>query len=354
MITAILAAACALTGPCGAGHAELSLRPFASGLASPVDVASTAAEPRRLYVVEQEGRVLYLVNGKPGGVFLDVRKLVSAGGERGLLSIAFHPAYARNHRFYVDYTDRNGDTRVVEYRSRNGRALPASARKLLFVKQPFANHNGGQLEFGPDGKLYVGMGDGGSGGDPGNRAQNLSVRLGKLLRIDPLRGGARWRIAGYGLRNPWRFSFDRSTGDLVIGDVGQSAYEEVDFRRRAQLGSLANYGWNLFEGRSRFRSGAPNSAGELVQPVFVYGHDAGCSITGGYVYRGRAVPAAAGRYFFGDYCQGTIWSMRIANGAAADVRKEPFTVQNLTSFGEDAAGELYAVSGGGRIYRLAP
>jgi glucose/arabinose dehydrogenase len=339
------------TGPSSAAN----IRPFASGFDQPTAIASTPAEPRRLYVVEQAGRIRYLVGNRIAGTFLDIRSRVLSGGERGLLSVAFSPRYARDHRFYVDYTDRNGDTRVVEFRSRRGKAVTSTARQLLFVKQPYANHNGGQLQFGPDGLLYVGMGDGGSAGDPGNRAQTLSIHLGKLLRINPFKRGARWQAVGYGLRNPWRFSFDRETGDLYIADVGQSAWEEIDFRPKAAIGSLANYGWHVYEGRQRYARGTPNARGQLVFPVAVYSHDDGCSVTGGYVYRGHAVQSAMGRYFYGDWCSGTIWSLRIENGNAVDVRTEGARIGALTSFGEDAAGELYAASGGsGRIYRVVP
>src|SRR2546425_9345951 len=222
MLAHFLAVA-ALALPAATAQKQLSIQPFASGLSPLTAIASTRAEPRRLYAVEQVGRIGYFVNGRLN-TFLDLRDRVKSGGEQGLLSVAFHPAYARNHRFYVDYTDRNGDTRVVEFRSRNGKAIASSARQILFVKQPYANHNGGQLQFGPDGQLYVGMGDGGSAGDPGNRAQNLGVKLGKLLRIDPLKRGAAWRTVGYGLRNPWRVSFDRATGGLYIAHVGPSAW----------------------------------------------------------------------------------------------------------------------------------
>src|SRR6266542_149625 len=228
MIAPLLAAAVLLV-PGGNAQQELSVRPFARGLSALTAIASTPAEPRRLYAVEQVGRIRYLVSGRLRGTFLDIRDRVVSGGERGLLSVAFHPAYARNHRFYVDYTDRNGNTRVVEFRSRKGRAVLSSARQLLFVRQPYANHNGGQLQFGPDGLLYVGMGHGGAGGDPENHAQDPEDRLGKLLRIDPSREDAQWETIGYGLRNPWRFSFDRATGDLYIADVGQSDWEEIDF-----------------------------------------------------------------------------------------------------------------------------
>jgi len=227
MLAEVLAAA-ALVLPGSQVQHELSVRPYASGLSALTAIASTPAEPRRLYAVEQVGRIRFFVNGKLGGTFLDLRDRVVSGGEQGLLSLAFHPAYARNHRFYVNYTDRSGNTRVVEFRSRNGRGVKSTARQLLFVRQPYANHNGGQLQFDSGGLLYVGMGDGGSAGDPGNRAQNMKQRLGKLLRIDPLRRGAQWQIVGLGLRNPWRFSFDRANGDLYIGDVGQGNWEEID------------------------------------------------------------------------------------------------------------------------------
>src|SRR6266496_2686569 len=208
MIASLLAAA-VLAAPATAAQQQLSVRPFARGLSALTAIASTPAEPRRLYAVEQIGRIRYFVGGRLRGTFLDIRDRVKSGGEQGLLSVAFHPAYARNHRFYVDYTDKNGNTRVVEFRSRNGRGLKSTARQLLFVRQPYPNHNGGDLQFDRGGLLYVGMGDGGSAGDPGNRAQRLNERLGKLLRINPLQRRASWNIVGSGLRNPWRFSFDR-------------------------------------------------------------------------------------------------------------------------------------------------
>ena len=332
-------------------RAAISLHRVATGLDAPVDVAAPRNERRKLYVVEQAGRIRALVNGtlrrQP---FLDIRKLVLSGGEQGLLSVAFHPNYAKNRRFYVDYTDRNGDTRVVEYRSNGTRALPGTRRQLLLVDQPYANHNGGQLAFGPDGALYVGMGDGGSGGDPENRAQDLGSQLGKLLRID-VDGSRRATIAALGLRNPWRFSFDRANGDLYIGDVGQNTWEEVDYSRRARLGTLLNYGWDVYEGRARFEEKAP-SAGTLVFPIAVYGRGQGYSVTGGFVYRGSALPAYRGRYFYGDYGSGAIWSLKVVNGRATARRKEPIRVPALSSFGEDAAGELYAVSLEGQVYRL--
>jgi glucose/arabinose dehydrogenase len=333
--------------------AKLRLVKVASGLASPVFVTATASEPGRLYVVEQAGRVRVLQAGRLlPDPFLDIVSEVRSGGEQGLLSLAFHPRYASNRLFYVNYTNRNGDTRVVEYRARaNGE--PERVRELLAVEQPYSNHNGGQLAFGKDGQLYVGMGDGGSGGDPENRAQNLDSRLGKILRLDVDRPGADWQIAGYGLRNPWRLSFDRRTGDLYIGDVGQGEWEEIDYLRRSRLDELANYGWDVFEGTHSFENKSPNGAGSLVRPIYEYSHNQGCSVTGGYVYRGARVKSAKGRYFFGDYCSGTIWSLVVRNGKATKVKRHPFKVQQLTSFGENARGELFLVSQGGTIYRLA-
>jgi len=227
-------------------------------------------------------------------------------------------------------------------------------RELLFVDQPYANHNGGQLAFGPDGRLYVGMGDGGGGGDPENRAQNLDEQLGKLLSLDVDQDVREkdWTIEGYGLRNPWRFSFDRETGDLWIGDVGQGEWEEIDYTLRDSPG-LENYGWDVYEGMHVYEDKDPNPVGHLVMPVHEYSHDEGCSVTGGYVYRGERVPAARGRYFFGDYCSGTVWSLVLEGGKARDLEKVG-RVDQLSAFGEGAAGELYAVSLEGKLYELVP
>jgi glucose/arabinose dehydrogenase len=355
VVLAVVAAA--LPGAAsGASHqSRLHLRLVTSGLDSPTFVGAPRSDPTRLYVVEKRGVIRVLVNGRlRGQPFLDIGDRVgSDGGEQGLLSMAFHPRYANNYRFYVDYTDRNGDTRVVEYRSNGTVGLPGTGRQLLFVDQPYENHNGGQLQFGPDGLLYVGMGDGGSGGDPGNRAQNLRSRLGKLLRLNVDRRGAVWQVAGYGLRNPWRFSWDRRTRDLYVADVGQSEWEEVDVTTPREQRGVSNYGWRVWEGRARYEQGQRvNRRGRVVFPVAVYSHDAACSITGGYVYRGRTVPSARGRYFYGDYCTGTIWSLRAIGGKLRGLRREPFRVSALSSFGEGAGGELYAVSLDGAIYRL--
>jgi len=323
----------------------------ARGFDQPVYVTAPRSEPGRLYVVEQEGRIQVLEKGKRR-VFLDIRSRVGAdSSEQGLLSMAFHPGYATNRRFYVNYTDLHGHTRVVEFRSDRRRGRLGTARRLLFVPQPYANHNGGQLQFGPDGKLYVGMGDGGSGGDPNNNGQNPRALLAKLLRTNPL--SADWEIAGYGLRNPWRLSFDRKTGDLYIGDVGQNSREEIDYRPRGA--PPANFGWARYEGSRTFDGDIDlDPPTPLVFPIHEYGHGEGCSVTGGYVYRGKDVPAAVGRYFFGDYCSGTVWSLRVAGGDATGVRREPFDVSSISSFGEGARGELYLVSHEGEIFRLAP
>ncbi len=333
-------------------QAAARFRAVVSGLADPVYVTATPTEPGRLYVVEQAGRIVVVENGhRRPAPFLDIRSQVESGGEQGLLSMAFHPNYAEERKIYVDFTDTNGDTRVIEYRVDGERADPATARQLLFVNQPYPNHNGGQLEFGPDGLLYVGMGDGGSGGDPQRHAQNLRSQLGKLLRTNVAAADPRWEIAGYGLRNPWRFSFDRKTGDLWIGDVGQGDWEEIDFRTRAQLPHVWNYGWNVYEGRARFGDDPLTRNAPLVFPVAVYSHSFGCSVTGGYVYRGAAVPAMRGRYVYGDYCSGRIWSLELVKGKA-QVRNEPGRIPELSSFGENERGELFATSLNGTLYRL--
>jgi glucose/arabinose dehydrogenase len=331
----------------------VEFRQVADGLDSPLGIASTPSEPDRLYIVEQPGLVRVVEDGTLlSQPFLDAQDQVVSGGEQGLLSLAFDPEYESTGLFYVDYTDTNGDTRVVEYEA--GGSAPVKRRELLFVDQPYANHNGGQLAFGPDGRLYVGMGDGGSGGDPENRAQNLDEKLGKLLSLDadPDVREKDWTVEGYGLRNPWRFSFDRETGDLWIGDVGQGAWEEIDHTPRDSPG-LENYGWDVYEGTHVFEDKDPNPAGQLVMPVYEYSHDEGCSVTGGAVYRGGRVPAAVGRYFFGDFCSGTVWNLVLEGDKARDVRKVG-KIDQLSAFGEDAAGELYAVSLDGKLYELVP
>jgi glucose/arabinose dehydrogenase len=332
---------------------ESALRPlvYGRGFEAPVLLTYAPGEPQVRYVVEQPGRIIRIAPNRKRSVFLDIRNVVDYGGERGLLGLAFHPRYASNRLFYVAYTSRSGRNTVARYRSRAGRAIASSRGILLAVDDPYGNHNGGHLAFGPDGRLYTTIGDGGSGGDPEDRSQDMSSQFGKLLSLDPSRPGAGWAIAALGLRNAWRFSFDRATGDLYIGDVGQNAVEEVDYTPRRSPG-LENYGWDLYEGSQRFED-TPQGPGKLVFPVFEYGHDEGnCTVIGGYVYRGRARPAERARYVLGDYCSGIVWSLRVRAGKAQGVRRESFRLPGLTSFGEDAAGELYATTEDGTVYRL--
>jgi glucose/arabinose dehydrogenase len=341
--------AVAVAGSASAAQTAFRSTVFARGFDAPVLVTFTPREPRNLYVVEQSGKVVRLTAGRRT-VFLDISRQIDFGGERGLLGLAFHPKYASNRLFYVAYTtaDRNV---VVRYRSNATRALSSSRKILLSVQDPYSNHNGGQLAFGPDGMLYTTIGDGGSGGDPQDRSQDMSSPFGKLLRLDVSKPAATWAIAGLGLRNAWRFSFDRATGDLYLGDVGQNAVEEVDYTPASSAG-LENYGWNLYEGSVRYSENDPGP-GKLVFPLFEYAQDSGgCSVIGGYVYRGRARPAERGRYIFGDYCSGIVWSLRVNAGAVSGERREAFRISGLTSFGEGAGGEIYATTADGVILRL--
>jgi glucose/arabinose dehydrogenase len=341
---------------------------------APVFVTSPPGDRERRFVVEQGGRVMVVRGGRTLGTpFLDIRGQVTAGGEQGMLSLAFAPDYAESGRFYVYFTDNRGDQRIVEYRRRDAdRADPGSARLVLRMADSESNHNGGLLLFGPDDLLYVGTGDGGGGGDrhgPRGNAQNLGSLLGKILRIDPRaaggrpyqvpgdnpfvgRLGARGEIYSYGLRNPWRFSFDRATGDLSIGDVGQNEFEEIDFvRRGGERG--ANFGWRPFEGRARYTEG--ERAPGHVRPVIVTKHsDGNCSITGGVVVRDPRLAGLRGRYVFGDFCKGRVVSARLSPGRARGVRRTSLEVSSLSSFGEDAQGRVYAVSLDGPVYRIDP
>jgi hypothetical protein len=342
------------------------------GLDSPVHLTAPAGDDERLFVVEQPGRIVVVRDGAVLPTpFLDIEPLTSSGGERGLLGLAFHPEYATNGWFYVNHTDTDGDTRVVRYTASADPdvADAGTAEPILSVDQPFANHNGGQLAFGPDGMLYIGMGDGGDGGDPQNHAQRPETLLGSILRIDvdagvpytvpadnpfvgdPVAAPETW---AYGLRNPWRFSFDRQTGDLYIADVGQRSVEEVSFQP-ASSGGGENYGWRIMEGTECYQPSTGCDPAGLVQPVHEYGHSDGCSITGGHVYRGTLAPTLVGRYFFADYCGTWIRSFRMSDGVAVDVVDHSADfgeVAEITSFGEDGVGELYAVSHRGRIYRF--
>ena len=341
---------------------------------TPVHVTAPPGDRRRLFVVEQGGTIRIIRGGKRlARPFLDVSSIVTAGGEQGLLSMAFAPDYARTRRFYVNYTDRAGLQRVVEYRAATAdRANASSARTVLRYDGEEANHNGGLIVFGPDKLLYIGTGDGGGANDQhGSRghAQNLDSLLGKMLRIDPRRSGsrpygvpssnpfvgrsgARPEIYSYGLRNPWRFSFDRTTGDLTIGDVGQDEVEEIDFSPKGQARG-ANYGWRPLEGtRRNFDEPAPGA----VAPVLELSHDAGnCSVTGGYVVRDRGVSALSGRYVYADLCKGELRSARLGPGSASGDAAIPGVakVDQPSSFGEDASGRVYVVSLSGPVYRFA-
>jgi glucose/arabinose dehydrogenase len=342
----------------------LRLETVVSGLSNPVYVTSPPADPR-LFVVEQAGRILIVRAGhllpQP---FLDIRDRIRSGGERGLLSVAFHPRYRDNGFLYVDYTDRNGDTRIERYHvtSDPDRADPASATLLLEIDQPYANHNGGLVLFGPDSMLYVGMGDGGSGGDPHGNGQNLAARLGKLLRLDVIHGdpyavpadnpfrqraGAAPEIWAWGLRNPWRFSFDPAAGLIYIADVGQDKWEEIDAAPASAAG--LNYGWNLMEGSHPFHGDGATRG--LTAPIEEYDHGQGCSITGGFVYRGRTLKNVVGCYFFADYCTGWVRSLRYERGKVSD-RREWLHAGDVSSFGVDASGELYVVTLAGRVAKL--
>jgi glucose/arabinose dehydrogenase len=340
---------------------------------SPLLATSPPRDTRRVFVVEQGGRIMILRGGqKLARPFLDITSLVQAGGEQGLLGLAFAPDYAKSKRFYVYYTARDGAQNVVEYRAASGdRAKPSSARTVLRMEDSESNHNGGNLVFGPDGLLYIGTGDGGGGNDQhgarGN-AQDLGSLLGKLLRIDPRqrggraytapasnpfvkRAGARDEIYSYGLRNPWRFSFDRATDALIIGDVGQNAVEEIDYAAKGKARG-ANYGWRPLEGNRRnFDEPAPGA----VAPVITHTHDAGfCSITGGVVVRDPNLPALRGRYVYGDVCQSRLWGARLSPGRASGVgRLAVREVSNVVSFGEDARARVYVVSLNGPVYRFA-
>jgi glucose/arabinose dehydrogenase len=342
--------------------------------AEPVYVTAPVGDDR-VFVVERGGRIRVVRGGrKLAASFLDLSGKTQAGGERGLLSMAFAPDYATSGRFYVDYTDLRGDTRVVEYRvdpANPDRADPASAREVLAQAQPEPNHNGGLLLFGPDDLLYVGLGDGGGGGDrhgPRGNAQDLGTWLGKILRIDPRasggrpytvpasnpfvrRAGARPEVYAYGLRNPWRFSFDRASGAIAIADVGQEEVEEVSFRRSGRARG-ANFGWRVFEGSRRYTAGerAPGAIAPVIERLHSKGN---CSITGGVVVRDPALRSLAGRYVFADFCDGRILSARLGERRAAGLRSTGLRVDGPSSFGEDARGRVYVTSLGGRVFRLA-
>jgi len=374
LVLSVLIAACdgggGVVAPPPSGN-ETELELVAAGLSSPVYLTAPRGDPR-LFIVEQEGTIRIIEGGvvRPQP-FLDIRARVQSGGERGLLGLAFHPAYGANGWFYVNYTDTNCDTRIERYQVTADPyvADPASAELVLAIAQPFANHNGGMMAFGPDHALYIATGDGGGSGDPDGNAQDLSSLLGKILRLDvdtqlpyaipadnPFRNvtGARGEIWAYGLRNPWRFSFDFEADRLFIADVGQNSWEEINVVPASRAG--ANYGWNIMEGRHCFGASSCNTA-DLTLPVLEYPNgDEGCSVTGGYVYRGEAIPEIRGHYFYSDFCGGWIRSFRVSGNTVTD--QQDWDVGNIgmvLSFGEDAASELYVLtrgSEGGRVFRF--
>jgi glucose/arabinose dehydrogenase len=353
------------SAPSGSQRTSIAMQQIASELDQPVYLTAPAGD-QRLFVVEQAGRILIIKNGAVvARPFLDIRDKVGSGGERGLLSVAFHPQYRTNGFLFVNYTDKSGDTNIERYTvSRDADAAdPASARLILKIDQPYGNHNGGMVLFGPDGMLYIGMGDGGSEYDPHGYGQNNNTLLAKLLRINvdhdaytsppanPFsRGGGRPEIWATGLRNPWRFAFDAKDGNLYIADVGQDKYEEVDVVPMNRAG--VNYGWSVMEGLSCLRGSTCNQTG-FERPVLTYSHSDGCSITGGFVYRGAKIPALDGHYFYADYCGTWLKSFKYANGRVTEQTEWPVgKLSAIASFGLDGAGEMYAVSHEGRIYKM--
>jgi glucose/arabinose dehydrogenase len=365
------AAATSTRGGFDPASVEISLDSVTDIPGSPLGVVDAGDGSGRLFVLAQEGQIWIVEDGQRTDTpFLDISGRITSGGERGLLGLAFHPGYPDEPRFYVDYTDQQGDTVVSAWTvsSNPDVADAASEQMLLHVDQPFPNHNGGDLVFGPDGFLYISLGDGGSGGDPQGNGQNPDALLGKILRVDvdhpsgdraygvppdnPFvdRNGTRPEIWVMGLRNPWRMSFDRTTGDFWIGDVGQGSYEEIDVVR-AGSGGGQNFGWNTTEGFHCFRSANCDQDG-LTQPVTEYTHDGNCSVTGGYVYRGEAHADLVGGYFFADYCSGRVWAI---DSTENEVREPTLVLESgrsISSFGEDAAGELYVTDLDGELLRL--
>lgn len=355
---------------------NLGLSEVVTGLSNPLLVTHAGDGSGRLFIVEQTGRIRIVKDGALLATpFIDLSKSVTRGGEQGLLGLAFHPSYEANDKLYLSYTDLNGTSVIREYlaSSNPDRVDGSSGRTLLRVRQPYENHNGGHIAFGPDGLLYIGLGDGGSGGDPGNRAQSRGTLLGKILRIDVNRrtGSLQYgipstnpyvgrtgldQIWAYGLRNPWRFSFDRATGDLWIADVGQGSWEEVN-RALASNGRNAgrgvNYGWRVMEGAHCYRPRTGCSRTGKSLPLTEYAHARGrCSVTGGHVYRGAAYKDLVGAYFFGEYCTGEIWFVDRGASRGVTPTRAMDTGASISSFGEDEAGELYVVDHGGTVYRV--
>lgn len=334
----------------------------------PVGLGNAGDGSGRLFILEQAGVIRILQDEQLlPEPFLDITDRVGCCGERGLLGLTFHPQYSENRFFFVNYTDLNGDTVIARFQAAEGANLADSGSedKLLVVQQPYRNHNGGGLAFGLDGYLYIGLGDGGSGGDPLGNGQNTNTLLGKILRLDIDQGdpyaippdnpfsqvGGAPEVWAYGLRNPWRFSFDRLTGELFIGDVGQGSWEEIDYLPADHPGGI-NFGWNYKEGYQPYGSTEAPSDIELSDPVAVYGRDQGYSVTGGVVYRGTKLPEWQGIYFFGDYGSGLVWGLLRAEDGAWQSRVLFETGTSITSFGEDESGEAYFVSYQGDLYQL--
>ena len=356
------------------GTFPVGLEQVASGLSVPLYLTAPAGDAR-LFIAEKGGAIRIVKDGALLPTpFLNLADRVTTSDEQGLLGLAFDPAYATNGRFVVHYTDGNGNTVVSMFRvsaEDPDLADPASESVFLTVEQPFPNHNGGQILFGPDGMLYIGLGDGGGGGDPGGRGQSVADLLGDILRVDVASGAgytvppdnpfvgqadASPEVWSYGLRNPWRFSFDPATGDLYIADVGQEAWEEVDVvTAAAGAGRGTNFGWNVTEGTQCYATSACDPSA-FTLPVLEYSHGEGCSITGGFVYRGAAIPALQGHYFYADYCRGWVRSFRLQDGQAVEPQQWSALAPGgfVTSFGQDAAGELYILSAEGRVSRIVP
>ncbi len=364
-----------LAGPPVAGLPALATTLVAPGFERPLDLQVPPGETRRLFVVEQTGRIRIVRDGAVlARPFLDLSARVGQAFEQGLLGLAFHPRYAENRLFFVNYTDGGNRTHVLGFRVSADPDLadPASEHTVLVIDKPSVHHNGGHLVFGTDGMLYVGVGDGTPGGDPAGNAQNLGLLLGKILRLDVDRGfpyavppdnpfvgrdGARPEIWAYGLRNPWRFSFARATGDLLIADVGEDRLEEIDLGRGG-VGGGENYGWNVMEGTLCFSPSADCDPRGLTPPLLEYGHDQGCSVIGGVTYEGCRMPALHGTYFYSDYCRPFVRSFRVEGGRAVDQRDWSAALgpglDNVTSFGVDAEGEVYILDEDGEVYKIVP
>ncbi len=356
---------------------DLRLQTISTGLDSPVFMTAPSGDATRLFIVHQGGliRIFNVTSGLLlADPFLNISPLLLTGGERGLLGMAFDPQYASNRQFYVFYTNSDGDIVIARYlRSANPNLADSSPATILLTVEhsTFSNHNGGMLAFGPDGCLYAGVGDGGGSGDPNNNGQTIGTRLGKILRINSdtggpcdsnnpfiLFGGDAQQVWSFGLRNPWRFSFDRVTDDLYIGDVGQGAREEINVSPAPNAGRALNYGWRFMEGFLCFNPSSNCNSGGLTLPVLDYPHLSGaCSVTGGYVYRGSALPARNGTYFYADYCAGFVRSFRYLNGQPTEQTEWPLLSppgSQVTSFGEDTDGELYVMTQGGGLFKFVP